>query len=110
MRIQILLPFLLSCVSFSVAQQKESTDTPAQTTEVKGKLPDAPSKTSEKPKEPASPPVDEKPVVTHHEVKAGGKTLRYTTTTGFMPIKNAEGETEAHIFFMAYTLDQPAGA
>ena len=45
------------------------------------------------------------PVVTHHSVAAGGKTLNYTVTTGMMPLKSATGETEANIFFMAYTLD-----
>ncbi|HWG88153.1 MAG TPA: hypothetical protein VN679_10255, partial [Candidatus Acidoferrales bacterium] len=36
----------------------------------------------------------------------GGKTLRYTATTGMMPLKNADtGEVEAHIFYIAYTLD-----
>lgn len=49
--------------------------------------------------------VDEKPVVAHHEIKVGGRLLKYTTTTGMMPIRNAAGETEAHIFYMAYTLD-----
>src|SRR3977135_2723044 len=50
-------------------------------------------------------PAEEPPVVTHHEIRAGGKTLRYTATVGMMPIKNRDGETEARIFFMAYTLD-----
>jgi carboxypeptidase C (cathepsin A) len=49
---------------------------------------------------------DEPPVVTKHEIKAGGKILKYTATTGYMPIRNAQGETEARIFYMAYTLDQ----
>ena len=54
------------------------------------------------------PQMDKPPVVTHHTSRAGGKTLTYTTTTGFMPIKNPQtGETEAHIFYMAYTLDNP---
>src|SRR5687767_15063587 len=49
---------------------------------------------------------DEPPVVTKHTARVGGRTLNYTVTTGFMPIKNAvSGETEARIFFMAYTLD-----
>src|SRR5215470_1892454 len=52
-----------------------------------------------------SPSPEEPPVVTHHEIRVSGKTLRYTATTGMMPIKNREGETEARIFFMAYTLD-----
>ncbi len=57
------------------------------------------------PQERPSPVPEEVPVITHHEIQAGGKTLRYTATTGMMPIKNREGETEARIFFMAYTLD-----
>src|ERR1044072_4601636 len=57
-----------------------------------------------------TPPVpEEPPVVTHHEIRAGGHVLRYTATTGMMPIKNRDGETEARIFFMAYKLDD-AGA
>src|ERR1043166_248059 len=52
-----------------------------------------------------TPSPEEPPVITHHEIRAGGKVLRYTATTGMMPIKNREGETEARIFFMAYTLD-----
>jgi len=57
------------------------------------------------PQERPSPTVEEPPVVTHHEIRAGGRTLRYTATVGMMPLKNREGETEARIFFMAYTLD-----
>ena len=51
---------------------------------------------------------DEPPVVTKHSVRVNGRQLNYTATTGFMPIKNAvSGETEARLFFMAYTLDDP---
>ena len=49
--------------------------------------------------------VDETPVVTHHSVTVDGKTLNYTATVAQMPLKDASGETEAHIFYMAYTLD-----
>src|SRR6266567_7867471 len=58
-----------------------------------------------RPQEQPSPTPEEVPVVTHHEIRAGGRTLRYTATVGMMPIKNRDGETEARIFFMAYTLD-----
>ncbi|HMT07364.1 MAG TPA: hypothetical protein PKA82_05115 [Pyrinomonadaceae bacterium] len=60
---------------------------------------------------PAEPPKDDVPVVTKKSITVGGKTLAYTTTTGFMPLKNATtGEVEARIFYMAYTLDNaPAG-
>ena len=49
--------------------------------------------------------VDETPVVTHHSVTVQGKTINYTATVAQMPLKDASGETEAHIFYMAYTLD-----
>jgi carboxypeptidase C (cathepsin A) len=45
------------------------------------------------------------PVVTRHEIHIGGRALRYTVTTGVMPMRNVAGETEARIFYMAYTLD-----
>jgi carboxypeptidase C (cathepsin A) len=48
---------------------------------------------------------DGPPSVTKHEMRVGGRTLRYTVTTGVMPLKSATGETEARIFYMAYTLD-----
>ena len=49
--------------------------------------------------------VDETPVVTHHSVQASGKTLSYTATVAQMRLKTASGDTEAHIFYVAYTLD-----
>lgn len=61
----------------------------------------------------APKPAAEEPwSVTRHSVRAAdGRQLNYTVTTGYMPIKNAQnGETEARIFFMAYTLDGGAGA
>ncbi|HEY6348527.1 MAG TPA: peptidase S10 [Candidatus Angelobacter sp.] len=48
------------------------------------------------------------PVVTQHQIQVGGKTLRYTATAGLMPIRNTDGDIEANIFFMAYTLDGQA--
>src|SRR5688500_6520516 len=54
---------------------------------------------------PTGEKIDETPVVTRHEIQVGGKTLKYTTTVAQMPIKTAGDEAEAHIFYMAYTLD-----
>jgi len=48
---------------------------------------------------------DGPPSITHHEIRVGARTLRYTVTTGVMPLKSAAGETEARLFYMAYTLD-----
>ena len=57
----------------------------------------------DKPK--AKPDSTEAPVVTHHRITVSGKPLAYTVTTGKLPLKNEQGESEAEIFFMAYTLD-----
>jgi carboxypeptidase C (cathepsin A) len=65
--------------------------------------PDEP-KAAEKPKEKASTPPTE-PVVTQHEIKLNGKVLKYKATTGLMPIQGAEGEVEANIFYIAYTVE-----
>jgi carboxypeptidase C (cathepsin A) len=45
------------------------------------------------------------PIVTHHEMTLDGKTLKYTATTGRLPIKRGDGKIEAEMFFVAYTLD-----
>lgn len=95
MRISLILAFSL-CLSISVFAQAP------------GAQPQPSPSPSASPRPAASPERDEPPVVTKHTVRAGGRTLNYTTTTGFMPIKNAvSGDTEARIFYMAYTLDNP---
>src|SRR5262249_17477818 len=45
------------------------------------------------------------PVVTHHEIKLDGKSLKYTASAGRLPIKRGDGKIEAEMFFVAYTLD-----
>jgi carboxypeptidase C (cathepsin A) len=68
---------------------------------------DAPTITDPSPPEPPKPASEEdkEPVSSQHSVKVGGKTLEYTATSGFLPIKNDKGETEARLFFTAYTLN-----
>src|ERR1051326_4220488 len=62
----------------------------------------------QRPAQPEKEPPEEKPIVTHQESHVGGKTLRYTATTGMMPIKNEQtGKVEAHMFYVAYTIDNP---
>ena len=62
----------------------------------------------EKPEKPEKPPEkEEPPIVTRHETRIGGKLVKYTVTTGMMPLKSEAGDTEARIFFMAYTADRP---
>jgi carboxypeptidase C (cathepsin A) len=49
--------------------------------------------------------VEVPPIVTHHQITVEGKVLRYTATTGRLPIKRGDGKIEAEMFFVAYTLD-----
>jgi carboxypeptidase C (cathepsin A) len=104
--LSVLCATVLFSFPFAVGQQRNRQQaspppaaTPAPAEAAKPSQPEAKKEVPEQP-----------PVVTHHEIHVGGKTLRYTTTAGMMPLKNVDtGEVEAHIFYMAYTLDgQPA--
>lgn len=65
--------------------------------------------------QPAPPPVskeekekqekEEKPVITHHHITVDGRTLNYTATAALMPIRDEAGALQAHMFYIAYTLD-----
>lgn len=52
------------------------------------------------PKEETAPPV-----VTSHEITLDGRVVKYTATTGCLPLKDGQGKTTAEIFFVAYTKD-----
>jgi carboxypeptidase C (cathepsin A) len=43
--------------------------------------------------------------ITQHTIEAHGKSLGYTATAGFIPLKDKAGKSEADIFFVAYTKD-----
>ncbi len=50
--------------------------------------------------------LDEPTVTTRQSVRINGRSLNYKVTTGFLPIRDVKtGETEAKIFYMAYTLE-----
>lgn len=53
--------------------------------------------------------MDRPPVTTQHELRIGDRTLRYSATTGFMPLTHENGEVEARLFYTAYTLNGPEG-
>ena len=63
------------------------------------------AKPPESPKPTAAQTVEDAPITVKHQIRVGNRTLDYTTTTGFMPIRNRDGEIEARVFFVAYTLD-----
>jgi carboxypeptidase C (cathepsin A) len=97
----VFVTFFLSSL-IAVAQQRDRQQPSAANPAAPAT--EAASKTAppEVKKETPEPP----PIVTHHEIHIGGKTLRYTATAGMMPLKNNDtGEVEAHIFYISYTLD-----
>jgi carboxypeptidase C (cathepsin A) len=94
------LALILFCSLLAGGQQRNREDrqpsSPAAT----------PAAAETKPLEARKEAAEPAPVVTHHEIHVGGKALRYTATAGMMPLKNVDtGEVEAHIFYIAYTLD-----
>lgn len=78
---------------------------PAPATEAKA----ADTKPVEAAKDKDAPKKDEKekePVlsVTRHEIKLGGRVIKYQATAGYLAMKDAKNEkTKANIFFVAYT-------
>jgi carboxypeptidase C (cathepsin A) len=97
-------------------QSRQSQTPPAQAQETQPQRPPSPQTQGRQRNPDAARPqnltggavadkIDETPAVTRHEININGKTLRYTATVAQMPIKAPTGETEAHIFYMAYTLD-----
>src|SRR5258708_36639786 len=48
------------------------------------------------PQERPSPVPEEIPVIPHHEITVGGRTLKYTPTVAMKSINTRRGETEAH--------------
>ena len=50
---------------------------------------------------------DPPPVVTHHTMQYHGSELAYTATVGKIPVPDEGGKIEGHMFYVAYTLDNP---
>src|SRR5262245_42191628 len=67
---------------------------------------EAPGKAAEK-GEDKDKDKDEAPVVTRHELRVGDRILKYTVTTGMMPLKSETGALEARVFFMASGAEGP---
>jgi carboxypeptidase C (cathepsin A) len=84
MRLTVLFCLALASVS-TLAQEAPTTD----------ERPD-------RKREPATQPVEEKPVATEHETTIGGNRINYIATTGQIPLKDDAGKTKARIFFVAY--------
>src|SRR5260221_11001599 len=98
-----LLLFLL------LAAPAEESSKAAEKTAEKGDKEKGAEKDKDKDKDKSKEKSGEKPVVTTHEMRIGGRPLKYTVTAGMLPLKSEAGETEASVFFMAYVADRPGG-
>src|SRR5437868_11618044 len=92
--------FVFFLLTLSLAAQRDNERPPADRDAA---TPDQQKDQKDKAVAKPEPPAEKPPVVMHHEVHVGGKVLRYTTTTGLMPLTDEEGKIDAHIFFIAYT-------
>jgi carboxypeptidase C (cathepsin A) len=79
--------------------QSDDVDVPKDKAEA-----DAGDKESESDKKKDDEP---KPSVTHHTATIDGREIKYTATAGKMLMTTDEGEPKAHVFFVAYTVDDP---
>src|SRR5450631_4340627 len=96
LRFAILLALVISTIAIAIAQQQDSQ--PAS-------QPQPDPKPGDDKKEEHYDMTEVAPVVTHHQITLDGKALKYTATTGRLPIKRGDGKIEAEMFFVAYTLD-----
>ncbi len=104
MRHVIVMVLMFACSISLCAQGRR----PPATTEHAAEGDHAESKSPAAEKEKEKEPPEEKPVVTQHQMTIAGKPLHYTATVGLMPIKNEQtNKVEAHMFYVAYTLDNP---
>jgi carboxypeptidase C (cathepsin A) len=88
--------------------ENKTPPTPASAPEAAASLEQRPRETSgdkEKDKEEHYDMTEVAPIVTHHQITVDGKLLKYSATTGRLPIKRGDGKIEAQMFFVAYTLD-----
>ena len=125
----LLVMILAAALAISAVAQQQQTPSAQQSQpqnqqpKKPAKQPQPPAKPEEqatKPTEPAPPQPEPKasddkkeehydmaevpPVVTHHEIKMDGKSLKYTATAGRLPIKRGDGKVEAEMFFKLLVL------
>ncbi|MGH9472912.1 MAG: S10 family peptidase [Terriglobales bacterium] len=89
----------------AVAQQRRPPSSPPQAKSTASQPPANPQGAEPYPK---GDPAMGEPIVTHHTITVNGRALAYTATAGTLPIyvvENHERKLEAHMFFVAYTLD-----
>ena len=105
-----LLPCTIVLLALTLlAQQQESEQRPANPEASKSEKAGVTEKSGKLPTESEKTEKETPPVVTQHQIHVGGRVLSYTATVGTLPIRGGDNdEVEGNIFFIAYTLDNPA--
>ena len=99
MRFVVALVFVLT-VSPAFAQQRGGQRPDAQPPVQAPAAPAGQSQARE-----VAPPTEQKPSQTGHAVRIDGRDIKYTATTGTLPIRLDDGKVSARMFFVAYTKD-----
>jgi len=102
----LLLPVVISCFSYQTFAQQRGAN-PSQPSQ-----PQQPGGRAEQGGQPAAPareetagPNEEKISTTSHAIRLDGRDIKYTATTGTLPIRGDDGKVTARMFFVAYTRD-----
>ncbi|MCM2374237.1 S10 family peptidase [Aporhodopirellula aestuarii] len=86
-------------IQSAAADAKKSGQQSGDQSQVKSDEKPAEKKSADETDEPSEPSV------THHKTSIAGKKFAYTATAGKMVMKDDEGKVKAHVFYVAYSLD-----
>lgn len=103
--LSLLLAAALLAAASLPALAKPNDDAKKEKPAAKEDAKEAPAK--EEPKKEEEKKADDAPAVTHGTVTIDGKEVAYTATAGKMLIKADDGTPKAHVFYVAYTKDEP---
>jgi len=117
----ILFPVLLLSACLLNAQEAPQRGPRAERTNTPPSAPGAEAKKDETKKEDAKkeepkapvatiPDASHKPVLTTNAVSIAGKTLRYISETGMLPLLKPDGTAKASVFYVAYTVEGETNA
>jgi carboxypeptidase C (cathepsin A) len=101
-----LLPLVIACFSYQTFAQQRGAN-PSQPPQQQ--QPGVPAEQSGPPApsthEETAGPNEEKISTTSHAIRLDGRDIKYTATTGTLPIRGEDGKPTARMFFVAYTRD-----
>jgi len=103
----VLLPVIIWCFSYQAfAQQRGGNPSqPPQQQQQPGGRAEQGGQPAPPAREETAGPNEEKISTTSHAIRLDGRDIKYTATTGTLPIRGEDGKVAARMFFVAYTRD-----